>query len=91
MPKENLVYRADGEFNGKAICALLESFGIHAWTSQESYGRTVGLSVGALGEVKIYVDEDNVFAAKDILASYERGELATSQDETDNPDEESQP
>jgi len=91
MPKDNIVYRADGEFNGKAICALLESFSIHAWTSQESYGRTVGLSVGTLGEVKVYVDENDVIAARDILAAYDRGELATQDDETDDPDEDSLP
>ncbi|HTX78129.1 MAG TPA: DUF2007 domain-containing protein [Longilinea sp.] len=91
MPNGNVVYRADGEFNGKAICALLESFGIPAWTSQESYGRTMGLTVGTLGEVKIYVDEKNVMSAKDILAAYDRGELETPGDESDNPDEEAQP
>jgi hypothetical protein len=92
MPKGNVVYRAEGEFNGKAICALLESFGIPAWTSQESSGRAMGLTVGTLGEVKIYVDDSNVKAAKDVLAAYERGELETPDDEADtNPDEEVRP
>ncbi len=55
--------------------AFLESMGIEAFVSQESVGMTYGLTVGPLGEARIYVPDDQVDQAISALKEMEKGEL----------------
>lgn len=69
------VCSADGQLAGDMIRILLESMGIPAITSQESAGITYGLTVGPLGEVKIFVPEKYLEEAKDIILAADKDEL----------------
>jgi hypothetical protein len=74
-PEYVLAYSATGHILAESIVALLKSFGISAFTSQESAGIAYGLTIGPLGEAKIYVLESQLQDAKKILEQMESGEL----------------
>lgn len=69
------VYSASGYLAGEMIRLLLESMNIPAVCSQESVGASYGLTLGALGEVKVYVPADRVNEAKEVLRAMEEGQL----------------
>ncbi len=52
---------------GEIIRGKLESAGIEAMLEQEAIGKIYGLTVDGLGEVKVYVHEDDLKEAKKIL------------------------
>lgn len=72
------VYSASGQLAGEMIRLLLESMNITAFVVQESAGVTYGLTVGPLGEVKVYVPEDQVDQALEVIAAMEKGDLNTN-------------
>ncbi len=55
---------------------FLESKGIQCLVSQESAGRTLGLTIDGLGTARVYVPEDQVKKAEELLAGLERGDFA---------------
>lgn len=69
------VFTANGQGEAQMILMLLNSAGIPAEANQESYGHTLGLTVGALGTVEILVPQSFASQAEDLLAAYERGDL----------------
>jgi len=77
------IYTANGRADAQLIVMLLESAGIPAQMDQESYGHTLGLTVGSLGEVEILVPIALVAEAERLLEAYQRGDL-----EKDATDEE---
>jgi uncharacterized protein with HEPN domain len=84
------VYTANGILEAETIRAFLESMGIEAFVSQESVGMTYGLTVGPLGEARIYVPDDQVDQAIAALTEMEKGELnenAAGQDQDDRLDD----
>lgn len=84
------VYTANGMLEAETIRAFLESMGIEAFVSQESVGMTYGLTVGPLGEARIYVPNDQVDQAIAALKEMEKGELnenAAGQDQDDRLDD----
>ncbi|NMC77934.1 MAG: DUF2007 domain-containing protein [Chloroflexi bacterium] len=84
------VYTANGMLEAETIRAFLESMGIEAFVSQESVGMTYGLTVGPLGEARIYVPDDQVDQAIAALTEMEKGELnenAAGQDQDDRLDD----
>lgn len=80
-------YAIDGTGKAQLLCTLLQSFGIEAIQYQESAGVVYGLTVGPLGEAKIYVPASQLAAAQDLLAAWERGEAALPED-VDTQDQE---
>jgi hypothetical protein len=52
---------------GEVIRGRLESVGIEAMLEQEAIGKIYGFTVNGLGEVKIYVQEDDLEEAKRVL------------------------
>lgn len=52
---------------GEIIRGKLESAGIEAMLEQEAIGKIYGLTVDGLGEVKVYVQKDNLEEAKKII------------------------
>ena len=62
------VYSANGSLNA-------ETGGLSPLVYQESAGLTYGLTVGPLAQAKIYVPEDQVQAAKQMLDAMENGEV----------------
>ena len=69
------VYSANGSLNAEMIRIYLESGGLSPLVYQESAGLTYGLTVGPLAQAKIYVPEDQVQAAKQMLDAMENGEV----------------
>ena len=49
------------------IRGKLETMGIKARLEQEAVGKIMGLTTDGLGEVKIYVEKNNLEEAKNIL------------------------
>lgn len=67
------VYTAYGMLHAETIKQFLLSFEIEAKISQESVGSTLGLTVGPLGKVLVYVREDQAQQAQEILDKMEEG------------------
>lgn len=74
------VYSTEGQLEAEMIKAFLESQGLKVVLSQESIGRTLGLSAGRLGQVKVLVPESQVKEAVDLLEAMDRGDF-----ENENP------
>ncbi|MDY6867939.1 MAG: hypothetical protein SVT56_08545 [Chloroflexota bacterium] len=72
------VYTTAGQLEGETIKAFLRAQNIHAEISQESVGKTIGLSAGKLGQVKILVPENQVNEAISSLRRMEAGEYENS-------------
>jgi len=88
-PDYVLAYSATGHILAESIVGLLKSFGISAFTSQESAGIAYGLTVGSLGEAKIYVLKTQLQDAQRLLEQMDRGELQvpSSDDVTFDPND----
>jgi hypothetical protein len=69
------VYSAAGLLEADMLKAFLESQGIDVYLSQESVGRTLGLSAGTLGRVDVMVPERQADEAKSLLTEMEDGEF----------------
>jgi hypothetical protein len=70
-----MVYTSYGQLDASMIVDFLKAHGIEAVVMQESVGQTYGLTVGPLGESRIYVSADQKEAAIAILEAMERGEF----------------
>jgi hypothetical protein len=77
------VYSTEGQLEAEMIKAFLEAQGLQVILSQESIGRTLGLSAGRLGQVYILVPESQVEEAVGFLEAMERGDYV----EPDLPDQ----
>lgn len=66
---------AYGDLDAEMLKGFLEAQGINVTLSQESLGKTYGLSVGSLGTVDVLVPEDQEADALNILAAMEAGEF----------------
>ncbi len=74
------ITRVPGLLNADMLKIFLESQGIHAMVSQESAGKSFGLTIDGLGHARVYVPEDEVSKTEEILAALERGEFEIDQD-----------
>ena len=70
-----LVWKAAGYLDAQMIKNYLESFGLQVFTFEESIGAAYGLTTTPLGEVEIYVLNENAKEAGDYLDSYLNGQL----------------
>ena len=86
--RDDVVYTANGMLEAETVKILLESFGIPAFTNQESAGATYGLTVGPLGEVDVMVPEKHLIEAKKIIKEMEAGNLEVK-DNASEPDSDS--
>ena len=76
MKKEwEMVYTSYGQLDASMIVDFLMAHGIEAVTMQESVGQTYGLTVGPLGESRVYVSAEHKDAAIALLEAMERGEF----------------
>lgn len=76
------IYAAAGLLEADMLKAFLGTQGLQVYLSQESVGRTLGLSAGTLGMVEVLVPESQVEEAKELLTAIAKGEF-----ENDNADE----
>jgi hypothetical protein len=77
------VYSANGQLAAETVRLFLESNGITAELIQESAGVAYGLTVGPLGEVRIFVPLEHEDEAQRLLQAMEDGELETGADLTE--------
>ncbi len=87
------VYTAAGDLDAEMVKGFLEAQGLDVTLSQESVARTLGLTAGKLGEVKVMVPESQVAEAQDFLAAMQAGEYENTEypdESTDNEDEENE-
>lgn len=80
LPDYVAVYTAEGQLNGEIIRVFLESHGIPARLVQESYGVTLGLTLGPMGVVHIWVPQERAEEAHQLLDAMEAGELELPDD-----------
>ena len=85
--QDEVVYVASGSIEAESVKILLESFGINAYINQESVGKTYGLTVGALGEVRVFVPADQAEEARRIIQDMNSGKFENPPD-SDEPAEE---
>jgi hypothetical protein len=69
------IYSAAGLLEADMLKAFLEAQGIDVYLSQESVGRTLGLSAGMLGRVVVMVPEPQAEDAKTLLTEISEGEF----------------
>lgn len=66
-----LAYTAQGDGEAAVILSLLESEGIETKSIRESIGKLYAITIDGLGAVKIFVPEDSLEKAKDVINSQE--------------------
>ncbi len=76
------IKRIPGLLNADMMKIFLESKGIDAMVVQESAGKAMGILLDGLGHARVYVPEDQVTEAEEILAALERGEYDFPEDES---------
>jgi hypothetical protein len=81
---EDVVFVANGMLEAETVKILLESFGIPAFTNQESAGAAYGLTVGPLGEVDVFVQHEHLQEAKKIISDMKSGKLEITNNEDTN-------
>ena len=69
------VYRAMNQSDAESIRLLLESFQIPVELIGESAGRAIGIGVGPLGEVSVFVPRERAVEASDLINRMENGEF----------------
>jgi hypothetical protein len=69
------VYRAINQFDAESIRLFLESFQIPVELIGESAGKAIGLGVGPMGEVSVYVPGDRADEAFDLIKRLDKGEF----------------
>ena len=69
------VYRAMNQSDAESIRLLLESFEIPVELIGESAGRAIGIGVGPLGEVSVFVPRERAVEASDLINRMENGEF----------------
>ena len=84
LTRDEVVYVAEGMIEAESIKILLESFGLTAFTNQESAGTAMGFTIGALGQVEVLVRKDQVPEARKILQEMENGKLDLDNLDTDD-------
>jgi hypothetical protein len=77
------IYSAAGLLEAEMLKAFLEAQGVDVYLSQESVGRTLGLSAGTLGRVEVMVPEPQVEEAKTLLTDIAAGKF----DDYEYPDD----
>jgi len=80
-PRNEVVFVANGMLEAESVKILFESFGITAYTNQESAGTVYGLTVGPLGEVEVIVPPEQVDDARKIIAEMKAGNLEVKDNE----------
>jgi len=64
------VHRTNGAMEAEILKNMLESFGIPARVSCESYGKVLGVTVDGLGVAALLVPASRAKEAQDILAEH---------------------
>ena len=68
--KLHLIWKASGYLDAQLIKNYLESFGITVYDFEESVGKTYGFTSAPLGEVELFVSEDQAPEAEEHMKEY---------------------
>ena len=68
--KLKLIWKASGYMDAQLLKGYMESYGIDVYDFEESVGKSYGLTATSLGEVEIYVSEDQLKEAEKHLHEY---------------------
>lgn len=82
------IYTAYGRLDAAMMVDFLSANGIEATSMQESLGSVYGLTVGPLGEAKIYVPVKDKDAALDLIRQMEEGKLELPENNSSFPADE---
>lgn len=80
------IYSAAGQLEADMLKGFLEAQGLDVFLSQESVGKTLGLSAGSLGIVNVMVPESQANEAKSLLADIAAGEFDNTENFEDSED-----
>jgi hypothetical protein len=69
------VYSANGQLEADMVRLMLEASGVKVIMRGEAAGSVYGLTVGPLGEVKLFVPADQMATAQGLIAAMNRGDL----------------
>ena len=78
------VFSAAGLLEADMLKAFLEAQGLKVILNQESVGRTLGLSAGTLGRVKVMVPEEQADEARALITAIEEGDFDDHEFDEDN-------
>ncbi|HEY8540644.1 MAG TPA: DUF2007 domain-containing protein [Steroidobacteraceae bacterium] len=84
------VFRCSDYLQAQLLVGLLKQHGIDTYLQGAYLQGGVG-ELPAIGQLVIMVDESDRTAAERILSAYERGELAITEDEFEEPPDPSSP
>lgn len=70
-----VVYTAYGKLDAETVRLFLEANGFDVLLNQESYGSTLGLTIGPMGEVQVLVPVSQAERAAAILNEMEEGKF----------------
>ncbi len=70
-----IVETTSGALQAEILRGLLESRGLRVMLSQEAAAKSIGISIGPLGDVDILVPKDQEDLAREILTQYHSGAL----------------
>lgn len=79
------IFSAAGLLEADMLKGFLEAQGLTVFLSQESVGRTLGLSAGSLGMVDLLVPEEQVAQAQQLIDEIEAGDFEGTE-YADDPD-----
>jgi hypothetical protein len=88
------VYSAAGQLEAEMLKAFFEAQGLQVFLSQESVGRTLGLSAGSLGMVHVLVPDSQAAQATALLTEMAEGKFINStfyEDPDEPPFEDTEP
>lgn len=81
-----VVYHAMGMLEAEAVKGSLETSGIPALLDYESLGRTLGITIGGLGEVRVLVPIDRAEDARELLREPIEGEDDDEEEDQADPE-----
>ncbi len=82
-----VIYSATGKFEAEMVKMFLNSEGIPAESAQESYGMTLGLTLGRLGRADILVPIEFEQKAKELIEAMESNKLEAPEDDSSDLEE----
>ncbi len=74
------VFTANGQLEADMVRLMLEAAGITVIQRRESAGAVYGLTVGPLGEVHLYVPDDQFSTARQLIEKMQAGEFENFDD-----------
>ena len=80
-PDEELVFHAQGELELQLVRDLLERHGLPCRYQGEALRLTHGFTADGLATVRIYVPNEHVAEARELLAAFQQGAFALAEGE----------